>query len=704
MKAIIAEKPSVARDIARMVGATEKKDGYIQGNGYMVTWAFGHLVGLVMPDYYGWQGYKKENLPMIPKPFVIEPRKVKEGKTYKVDPGAKKQLNTIKAVFTTCDEIIVATDAGREGELIFRYIYNYLSCKKPFKRLWISSLTDKAIKEGLANLKEGHLYDNLYFAAKGRSEADWLVGLNGSQALSIAAGSGSFSVGRVQTPTLKIICSRYLENKNFTPTPYWQLKLSLVKDDIAFSLLSERYEDKALAAIDYHKGMREDTAVVSKLEQKESTVESPLLYDLTTLQKDANKKYGLSADTTLSIAQKLYEAKFITYPRTGSRYISLDVYETLPDLIVSLQNCYFPLLSGAAGQVLTIPSLYKRSVNDSKVTDHHALLVTENNPTSLTGDDERIYLLIATRMLEAVSFPCKKDVTMLSVECGGVEYKTKGEVITYEGWKAIRKEQDKAEDGDSAQLPSLLVGEFVSDVNEIELLEKKTKPKGLHTESSLLSAMESAGKEIENEEERLALKEVGLGTPATRAAIIEKLFSMNYIIREKKALLPTEKGMEVYSITKDMRISDVVMTGSWENALAKVETGEIAVETFNKQIEIHTEQITRELLEAKVNTSNFSTLSERKEFSMFLCPKCKKQALKIYPKIAKCETEGCEFRVFKTVAGKVLSDKHIQELVSKDKTSLIKGFKSKSGKSFDASIGLKKDFTTEFLFPPKKSK
>ena len=699
--AIIAEKPSVARDIARMVGATEKKDGYIQGNGYMVTWAFGHLVGLVMPDHYGWQGYKKENLPMIPKPFVIEPRKVKEGKTHKIDPGAKKQLNAIKAVFMACDEIIVATDAGREGELIFRYIYNYLNCKKPFKRLWINSLTDKAIKEGLANLKEGHLYDNLYMAAKGRSEADWLVGLNGSQALSIAAGSGSWSVGRVQTPTLKIICSRYLENKSFKTTPYWQLKLSLVKDDISFSLLSERYEAKEVATVDYQRGLTEKSAIVSKLEQKESTVDSPLLYDLTALQKDANKKYGLSADTTLSIAQKLYEAKLITYPRTGSRYISLDVYEILPILIGSLQNCYLPLLSGAAEQVLAIPNLYKRSVNDSKVTDHHALLVTENNPTSLTGDDERIYLLIATRMLEAVSFPCKKDVTLLEMECGGVSYKTKGEVITFEGWRGIRREQDKTEEGDSIQLPFLLLGEDVLDT-KVELLEKKTKPKGIHTESSLLSAMESAGKEIECEEERLALKEVGLGTPATRAAIIEKLFSMGYIKREKKALLPTEKGLEVFSITKDMRISDVVMTGSWENALAKVESGEIMIETFSQQIEIHTAQITRELLGAKVNTTNTSNGGERKEFSMFQCPKCKKQSLKIYPKIAKCETEGCDFKVFKTVAGKILSDKQIQELVSKGKTSLIKGFKSKNGNNFDASIGLKNDFTTEFLFPPKK--
>ncbi|KAA6310425.1 DNA topoisomerase 3, partial [termite gut metagenome] len=331
--AIIAEKPSVAREIAGIVGACAKEDGFMHGNGYMVTWAFGHLLTLAMPEEYGFTGFSREHLPIIPSSFKLVPRQVREGKEYKADAGVLRQLKIIRHVFESCDRIIVSTDAGREGQLIHRYIYNYLNCTKPCERLWISSLTDKAIKEGLQNLKPDSEYDNLYYAAKARSEADWLIGINASQALSIAAGQGTYSLGRVQTPTLAMICKRYMENRNFVSVPFWQVKVQTEKTGILFVAISrEKYENKDTANEVWRLLQENKTLQVQSVKKKEVNQEPPLLYDLTTLQKEANSKHGFSADKTLSIAQKLYEAKLTTYPRTGSRYISADVMEEIPEL------------------------------------------------------------------------------------------------------------------------------------------------------------------------------------------------------------------------------------------------------------------------------------------------------------------------------------------------------------------------------------
>src|SRR5665647_911156 len=320
MIAIIAEKPSVAREIASIVGATKKEDGYMSGNGYNVTWAFGHLITLAMPEAYGFVGWKRENLPMLPEKFKTIPVQKKDDKkgVYVNDPGVSKQLKVIENIFKECEKIIVATDAGREGELIFRYIYYYLNCKKPFDRLWISSLTDKAIREGLKNVRPGTNYDDLFYAARERSESDWLVGMNASQALAISASRGVFSLGRVQTPTLAMICKRFLENKNFVPVPYWQIKIQTEKDNVIFSAITPaRYEKKEDAESIYNKILSDKQAIVQTVDKKQVNQQAPLLYDLTSLQQDANKKLSLTADTTLSIAQKLYEAKLITYPRTG---------------------------------------------------------------------------------------------------------------------------------------------------------------------------------------------------------------------------------------------------------------------------------------------------------------------------------------------------------------------------------------------------
>lgn len=690
--AIIAEKPSVAREIAAIVGATSKQDGYIQGNAYLVTWAFGHLIQLAMPEQYGLTGFNKEQLPIIPETFILQPRQTKVGKEYKDDPGVVKQLKIIQSIFDKCDRIIVATDAGREGELIFRYIYNYLACTKPFDRLWISSLTEKAIREGLDNLKEGNHYDRLYQAAKSRSEADWLVGINASQALSIAAGEGVFSLGRVQTPTLAMLCSRYLENKHFVSTPFWQLQINLSKNGKTIVATSkERIEDEKMNPHAIYDNQKQFTqAKIERVECKAINQEAPLLYDLTTLQKEANSKFGLSANQTLTIAQRLYESKLISYPRTGSRYISQDVFQEIGELIDVLKA--YPRFACYATQLSNL-KLNTRSVDDKKVTDHHALLITENTPGKLASEEQKVYEMIAGRMLEAFSGKCVKDITSLSISVEGYLYEAKGSVTKIAGWREVLNEQDE-EMQDKTELPILSEDEILP-IEKIDLLEKQTKPKPLHTESSLLGAMETAGKELESEEQRLAIKECGIGTPATRASIIETLFNRDYIIREKKSLVPTEKGLAVYATVKDKRIADVEMTGMWEDAFAKIESGEQNAANFKKAIEVYASQITEELLLSTI------TLPEK---ITCLCPKCKSVNLRFYAMVVRCSDEHCDFIFFKKRNEKLLTDKQIIGLLTTGKTEVIKGFKSKAGKIFDASLILDEELNLKYKFPENKKR
>lgn len=689
MIAIIAEKPSVAREIAAIVGATSKNDGYLQGNNYLVTWAFGHLIQLAMPEEYGIKGFIRENLPIIPEPFILKPRQTKVAKEYKDDPGALKQLHIIQDVFNKCDKIIVATDAGREGELIFRYIYQYLNCQKSFERLWISSLTEKAIKEGLHNLKDGRDYDKLYQATQARSEADWLVGLNASQALSIAAGQGVFSLGRVQTPTLAMVCSRFLENTNFKAMPYWDLRIDVSHIKSEFSATTK---DRILSFNDAEnlliRQKQDRTIVVESIEKKELRQEPPLLYDLTTLQKEANNKHGFSADKTLSIAQKLYEAKLITYPRTGSRYLSSDVFDTVSELLRGLHT--HPKF-GDYAQSLT--KLNTRSVDEKKITDHHAIIITENTAKDLSADDKAIYEMIVGRMLEAFSEPCIKDQTSLLLNSMDILYQAKGSVTKVQGWRAVYMEKEDKND-ENKELPVLEQGQELM-IEQVQLLEKHTKPKPLHTEASLLGAMEVAGKNLEDEEQRLALKKCGIGTPATRASIIETLFARDYMLREKKSLIPTEKGLAVYEAVKDKRIADVEMTGLWENTFAKIEAGEQKADNFKKGIEIYASQITEELLNAKLSLPKKEVLT---------CPKCKKAPVNSYPKVLKCSDANCDLVLFPMLCGKTLSNDVMQILLSGKQTSRIKGFKSKAGKSFDAALILDENFKIKFVFSNTKKK
>ena len=687
MKTIIAEKPSVAREIARIVGATKREEGYFEGGGYAVTWAFGHLVQLAMPDGYGIRGFVRDNLPIIPETFTLIPRQEKTEKGYKPDSGVVSQIKIIARLFKESEQIIVATDAGREGELIFRYLYHYIGCTTPFVRLWISSLTDKAIREGLRHLEAGDKYDNLYLAAKARSESDWLVGINGTQALSIAAGHGTYSIGRVQTPTLAMVCARYWENRRFTVEPFWQLHIAA--DDgngevVKFSS-SEKWKEKEPATTLYNKVKEAGFAIVTKAERKEKIEDTPLLYDLTTLQKEANAKHGFTAEQTLEIAQKLYEKKLITYPRTGSRYIPEDVFVEIPKLLAFIGN--LPEWKEKVN-LKAVPT--RRSVDGGKVTDHHALLVTGEKPLFLSKEDSIVYQMIAGRMIEAFSEKCVKDTASVTAECAGAEFVAKGSIIKQAGWRAVYGEEEKEE----TILPGWQEGDTLT-LKAASITEGKTKPKPLHTEATLLSAMETAGKEIEDDALRQALKDCGIGTPATRAAIIETLFKRGYMERCKKSLVPTEKGLALYSVVKTMRIADVAMTGEWEKELARIERGELPADTFHKEIEAYTREITSELLSC-------DKLFARRD-SGCKCPKCGTGSMQFYGKVVRCDNAECGLPVFRLKANRTLTDEEIKDLLTDGHTKLLKGFKSKQGKSFDAVVAFDGDYNTTFVFPERKT-
>ena len=685
---IIAEKPSVARDIARIVGANSRQDGYMEGNGYLVTWAMGHLIALAMPETYGFSAYKAEDLPIRPNPFQLVVRQVRKDKEYISDPAALKQLKVIRSCFDKADRIIVATDAGREGELIFRYIYSYLNCHKPFDRLWISSLTDKAIREGLSNLKAGSLYDNLYYSAKARSEADWLVGINASRALSIAR-KGGYSLGRVQTPTLAMVCRRYIENRDFSSVPYWKLSALMEKEGVSL---------KAIGITDYESEASAQTALATLRSQSRLKVESvarkvthtspPLLYDLTALQKDANRRHGFSADKTLSIAQSLYEKKITTYPRTGSRYISEDVFEEVPVLLRKI------------GKTLS-NSLNRHSVDNAKITDHHAIIPTGETPSSLLADEVTVYQMVVSRFIEAFSPDSEEERMQVWFTDGTNAFTWKACRQIFLGWKAVQKdkatEAEKKEDGDEqvlSSLPNVAEGEYLP-VLDTEITEHKTKPKPLYTEATLLSAMENARKEVEDAESKKAMAECGIGTPATRANIIETLILRDYIRREKKTIVPTEKGLAVYEIVRDKKIANAEMTGSWEQALAAIEAGQMPADKFAQGINSYVGTICEELL---------SLASEQKSYPTYRCPKCGSESVGIYAKVAKCRNKDCNFHIFREVCGTLLTEDNIRDLLTTGRTPVLKGLTSKAGKKFNARLILNEDYTTSFEFENKKGK
>lgn len=670
----------MAREIAAVVGARERKDGYISGNGYLVTWAFGHLVGLAMPEDYGIMGFREENLPILPDPFLLTPRRIKTPRGYEADPSALSQLKVIAGVIGQCQSIIVATDAGREGELIFRYIYQHLGCRKPFERLWISSLTEKAIRKGMQELRPGEEFESLYLSAMARSHADWVIGINASQALSLRAGEGTYSLGRVQTPVLAMICLRYLEHKGFASTDYWQLQLQHRKEYTDFTSLSEKkWEDRkeALAAL---RGIeRGGRAFVKSVEIKAVTEQPPLLFDLTGLQKQANRILGLSASETLEIAQALYEKRFITYPRTASRHITEDLWPEIPALVRLLAER--PSCCTAASKA-NHGRLNRRIVDDLKVTDHHGLLITEKIPTALPAKENAIYDMIAMRLLEALSEPCHKEMQNILLEVGHHDFIIRGTKMLQPGWRAVNG--SLSESGEELQsLPLYREGDEIK-ISSGQVLDKKTVPPALYNEASLLQAMESAGKLPENP----SLAGVGLGTPATRASIIETLLSRDYIRKEKKQLIPTEKGLQVYDRVREMKIADPAMTAEWEQALKAIETGNTNLSNFQNNIKEYCKSIIAELLKIPASHADYPKLP---------CPGCG-SPLVITERMVKCADTACGWQQYRKVCKVQLPVEEIERLITQGQTSLIKGMESASGKKFDARLSLGQDNKVVFAF------
>lgn len=692
MVTIIAEKPSVGMDLARIVGATVKKDGYMTGGGYNVTWAFGHLLEIVPEGDDGWDS----PLPLLPESFRLRVAQTrgKDGRM-REDPGYARQLSVIRTLFRGSSCIINAGDAGREGELIQRYIYEYVGATAPVRRLWISSLTDEAIREGLGNLRLSSDYDDLYRAGKARGEADWLVGINATRALTKAAGGeGVRSLGRVQTPTLAMVCRRFIENRDFESRPFWTLSVRARLGKDPFTVRSEeKYSDPAAAAAALKAVQRTQLLEVVKVEKNTVTQQPPLLFDLTSLQREANRRYSLSAQQVLDAAQALYEKKLITYPRTGSRYITDDIYRTLPHLLETLSRGK----AGLKAACLAVNGLSRHSVDASKVTDHHALLPTGVEPGGLTDAGEKVYDLILTRLLEAVSPKCEMLTTSVRFTCAGIAFIAKSGTVITPGWKAVRGEEESRTDEDGVEIAERLPAFRTGDRCPVEsagTVEGRTKPKPLYTEATLLEAMEHAGREVDDEELRDAIRDCGLGTPATRAGEIETLLRRSYMERKGRSLFPTELGLSVYEAVKGRAIADVEMTASWERTLSEIAEGRADAAEFDAGIRDYVRKVVDELLSGDGVPAALRT---ELELPGVKCPACGR-AVMLTTRLARCVDADCGWKIWTTVAGRALSEREIVSLLGGGVTGELKGFRSRTGKAFSARLRLDSGLRVAFEF------
>ena len=598
----IAEKPSVGRDIARVLGANTQHDGFMEGNGYQVTWTFGHLCALLDPHEYSeqWKGWNLSSLPMVPARFGI---KVSE------DKGVQKQFNTIKNLIAKADEVINCGDAGQEGELIQRWVYQKAGCKVPVKRLWISSLTEDAIREGFQKLKDQSEYQRLYEAGMMRAIGDWLLGMNATRAYTLryAKGVGKdrqvLSIGRVQTPTLALIVKRQHEIEHFVPRTYWELK-TIYRDTTFSAQLPVEEDDYAITSLEKGQALvdsiKDLPLEITSVEKKKGTEFAPRLFDLTSLQVECNKKFSLSADDTLKVIQSLYEKHVTTYPRVDTTYLSDDIYPKVPATLQGIKDYFLqvaPLLPLKADGKKGAESLpkSKKVFDNKKVTDHHAIIPTGQRPDNLSDLERKVYNLVALRFIAAFYPDCEVSNTTVLAKSGEVDFKVTGRQILKMGWREIfakEKQEDEPQE-EQKSLPAFVKGE--SGPHQLQLQEKTTTPPKYYTEATLLRAMETAGKTVEDEELRDAMKENGIGRPSTRAAIIEKLFQRKYIVREKKNIHATELGINLIQTIISPLLKSAELTGRWEKKLREIERGSFTAQQFLDELKQMTTEVVREV-------------------------------------------------------------------------------------------------------------
>lgn len=623
----ITEKPSVAKDIAAILGANVKRDGYYEGGDYKVTWTFGHLCTLKEPADYTdlWKRWSLSALPMLPPKFGI--------KLIGQD-SIVRQFNVIKSLISEASEVINCGDAGQEGELIQRWVMQKAECRRPVKRLWISSLTDESIKEGLSALQPQTDFDNLYYAGLSRAIGDWILGMNATRLYSLKYSSSGnvLSIGRVQTPTLALIVQRHHEIANFQPEDYWELKT--LYRDVTFNVVSGRFksEDEAQDALLKIKGFPLTIADVSEKKGKEAP---PRLFDLTSLQVECNKRWGWTADDTLRLIQSLYEKKVTTYPRVDTTYLSDDIYPKIPGILKQMTpyaNVIDPILA------TKIPKS-KKVFDNSKVTDHHAIIPTGQAPTSLVGDERKMYHLIALRFIAAFYPDCVFSSTTVLAEVNDVKFKATGKVIVEPGWRNVyadsNAEKNPEDDGDAKILPPFVVGE--SGAHEPSLLKKATQPPKYYTEGTLLRAMESAGKTVDDEELREAMKENGIGRPSTRAAIIETLYKRKYIYRERKNIMASQAGIDLIATINEELLKSAKLTGLWENKLRRIERGEYSATEFINELKSQISEIVINVLSDN-SSRRIVVESDAKEKDI---PKKKRSPKATSPRITKLEQIVC---------------------------------------------------------------
>jgi len=711
MKVILAEKPSVARDIARVLLANQKKDGWLEGNGYQVTWAYGHLVTIAEPSVMckQWGGrWAFSQLPMIPPTFQLT-----------TSPSGNKQFQVIAKLFNNCEEIINATDAGREGELIFRWIYKYSECQKPFKRLWISDLTDASIQAGLDSLYAGQDFDHLGQSAQCRAFADWIVGLNATRAYTISNGQ-LCTVGRVQTPTLALIVNRQKIIDGFEKCYYYELYAKT--KNVLF-----RWEDKdgykiekKDTAEDLKKSLEGKDGKIVKIKQSKRKTSPPSLYDLTLLQKECNEKFGYTAKQTLEYAQALYEKqKLISYPRTESRHLSENIRPELPSILRSAPDNLKHLAVKSIKHLELGYNLGKNYINDKKLTDHHAIIPTKKKLQGrLDANLENIYMLIQKRFI-AIFYPdFVEDVTEITMHIEQEVFMFKGARPAVIGWRNIYQKAvvDNAESSGQAEgefkkknsalgrypvrseVIDMLNAQFtqgqILSIDALEVQEKETSPPKAFTDGTLLNAMRYIGKQVDDDTLAAHLKDQGLGTQATRATIIERLVKSGYIVRKKKALIPTSKGIQLIDVVvSDLKSPE--MTAQWEQKLTKIKDGNLSENDFMEEIKSFAERVISEI---KNNDSLRGAVGGKVNFGR--CPQCKQGQIYEGKKSYYCSRyrEDCQFVLWSTIASKKLDPNQVKKIIKEGHSDLIEGFISKKKQSFNAMVELDKEFKTKFRF------